>query len=119
MVIPNEIRWNDDGSIREINTEGLSNIPGCDRWPLLEFTGLKDKNGVEIFEGDIVKCGYFTDFDEKSKRKWHDFVGVIECENLGWLTCGKINWHELNTATARVIGNVFSNPELLKGEGAE
>lgn len=108
MVIPNEIRWNDDGSIREINTEGLSNIPGCDRWPLLEFTGLKDKNGVEIFEGDILK---FSDWKPKE-------VVYLDKDFAGFSLKGTDLWlMQYDMDKAEIIGNIYKNPELLKGEG--
>lgn len=83
---------------------------------LMQFTGLHDKNGKEIYEGDIVslKSQYETDIpiDTKSRVEFSDgsfrldFHGMI----LNWavLEYTKSNW------LIEVIGNIWENPELLK-----
>lgn len=76
---------------------------------LMQYTGLKDKNGVEIFEGDIVKDAW-------------DILMVVKYINTGFYLCRKningqytkvSNWRNLNTK--EVIGNIYENPELLEG----
>lgn len=84
---------------------------------LMQYTGLKDKNGKEICEGDIVKFRFKDDREE-----FPDLIGYIEYQttftafrimsNQGSF---KIDITEIKFI--EVIGNIYDNPELLeKGE---
>ena len=86
---------------------------------VVEFkTGLKDKNGKEIFEGDVVKLG------EDSYEVLFDSYGqfCIENKKLHWTKdCFSFNsidvWDSKRDGLlVEVIGNVRENPELLGGE---
>lgn len=95
---------------------------------LMQYTGLKDKNGKEIYEGDILRCKCLKKckLDSCAEKVIQYKNSLIEwwesgC-NLGYRlrdSKGKtmmIKPTHLNTMEVEVIGNIYENPELLEGE---
>ena len=79
-------------------------INGDIRWELMQFTGLKDKKGVEIYEGDIVK------FDLNKGEV------IFAKEAFGMTTSVKGKMMPFMTHKSKefeVIGNIYSNKDLL------
>ena len=84
---------------------------------LMQSTGLKDKNGKEIFEGDIVKykagCNTFT--EEVAYNKNFAGFGVVDADANIMFTFGELAAF-IGLNSIEVIGNIYDNPELLEEE---
>jgi uncharacterized phage protein (TIGR01671 family) len=89
-------------------------------YELMQYIGLKDKNGKEVYEGDIVKfmdeetiysdCGYeYNEFINTGKI-------IFNKELMGWdITNRNMDLEEIwhYSEYIEVIGNIYENPELL------
>ena len=79
----------------------------CEPESIGQYTGLTDKNGKKIFEGDIISCGYLCDFfveySEEDAEYWANFGDSI----------GSLHTY-FDPKRATVIGNIYDNPELLE-----
>lgn len=76
--------------------------------PLMQYTGLKDKKGKEIYEGDIVK--------RHQRREMFETIVIRDLEEF--LMDRGFNEGEMmedySPKSLEVIGNIYENPELLK-----
>jgi uncharacterized phage protein (TIGR01671 family) len=97
----------DDGSIYTFEKFlGYQDCHDYHKWIVMQYTGLKDANGKEIYEGDIVE--FFN--GNTYKVAFEDGCFVLD---------GKRFWHGNNELysyynTIKIIGNIYENPELLK-----
>jgi uncharacterized phage protein (TIGR01671 family) len=118
----------------------LKNVQFTSDCIVMQFTGLLDKNDVEIYEGDIVKFHYFYGSGglEGFVEAEHELTGVIEWGAYGWgvyaiegehwngytgyadgegssnfMDLVAMNESSIHEESFEVIGNIYQNPELI------
>ena len=105
MLLPNgDICYEQNGEVNIVRN----------RFIIQQYTGLKDFNGKEIYEGDILDI---------SGKEWGDYKYVFvewNSEISSWQTSDEIAfydweaWEGISMDECPIVGNVFENPELLK-----
>lgn len=94
--------WDDNGELRTFHPD-IEVV-------FMQFTGLHDKNGKEIYEGDLVRyCGWN-----------HLLVVQWDHEEAGFIMGGR-SWRRFGdgetSSELEVVGNIYENPELLQSDG--
>lgn len=86
---------------------------------IMQYTGSKDRDGKEIYEGDICQLFYFDYDDEKLGREiiYHNGAFGYNAQFIGFVSlAGNHNFEWVNGQSEhiKVIGNIYETPELLR-----
>ncbi|MBY4972946.1 YopX family protein [Streptococcus suis] len=108
-----------DGLAKDLSRTGEEpfELP-LDNAILMQSTGLFDKNGKEIFEGDVVKCYTVTEKGE------YEYVGVVCLKDFSFVIVDEKDTYDLLwnyksgfvdiETEIEIIGNIYENPELVE-----
>lgn len=97
--------YNKDTDCWEIDREG-------ERFILCQYTGLKNFNGKEIYEGDIVRAVGFSNWIGVAKYSDKNQAFVFECTDKNYR--GNIVFMSQFDQGFKILGNIYENPKLLK-----
>lgn len=103
ITVPHPKEYNEPSSHYIVNPETVG-----------QYTGLKDKNGTKIFEGDIVDVLYDVNYIGVAAER----IGVFEVvfhNGCFMKQKGGVRYHFIPSDKCTVIGNIYDNPELLGG----
>lgn len=107
LYVTGETFFEDDGWYKYFLDNGIE---------LMQYTGLKDKNGIEIYEGDIVK--FDPSVQPLGDMPQDGEVGIIKYVLNSFVVVPQsdcsINYNIDEIGDWVVIGNIYENPELLK-----
>jgi uncharacterized phage protein (TIGR01671 family) len=129
MVLVRSIDWTTEGEpycvhYAELDERGdeyrISLAP--DVFELMRFTGLTDKNGQEIYEGDVVRGCFKNNFGsftcERGVVEWYDgegsWVVKVPEDEGGSVSWGIIRFKYRHGLELEVLGNVYEHPDLLE-----
>jgi len=77
--------------------------------PLMQFTGLKDKNGVDVYEGDVL----ITKYQEKALMFWHEEFACFCYKTIDEILTDHYQF-TFKDYEIEIIGNIHENPDLCK-----
>jgi uncharacterized phage protein (TIGR01671 family) len=96
------------------------NILTNNKYVVMQYIGLKDKNDVEIYEGDLVTNYMFPNaigevaYSVKQQGTWHPHNKTTTYEHIGYEAIEPEELWDLLGPDCEVIGNIYENKELLK-----
>lgn len=108
------IQFNSSTGCLEVPTQysiKTDTIPDDKKWVLMQYTGLKDKNGKEIYEGDIIKSTFPDTKVHSDIASCTHEIGSVEFTE-GQFHIDSIPLY-VHADIGEVIGNIYENPELL------
>ena len=115
MIMVSGIQFDPHSPLEKPNIiDERNDIRDLDEIELMQYTGLKDKNGKEIYGGDILKSESWS----KYGRQINPYL-IVQWGKVGWIVegyNGQMKVHpDLDVRTDyEIIGNIYKNPELLK-----
>jgi uncharacterized phage protein (TIGR01671 family) len=102
--------WSIDHTVLTLDIAHVHEDSDIDDFILMQFTGLLDIKGFEIYEGDILSIGLSGQDEKWNSQK------VVEWDKK-WSGFGPLcylNYHGDSDRYCTVIGNIYESPELLK-----
>ena len=114
--------WDSVNKVMELNVhhlDSLNEILHKEKYNIMQFTGLKDKNGCEIYEGDIVEI-----YNIKTRSTDDNYIGEVIMYKTKWILRNDKKDVDLiyyqnrimvdGNENLTVIGNIYENPKLLQ-----
>jgi hypothetical protein len=101
MLYPTEISFDYSGKVTVYYSVDIDEKIACNQSDVMQFTGLKDKNGKEIYEGDVIRGE-----GGNLPVEWRNGFYMVRPDKTAF---DLVDGYEID-----IIGNIYENPGLLK-----